>query len=274
MGLLQNKMKLNMELKGFTESTIRSYLHEVKQFVKFYMKSPEILGESDVKQYLHYLIKVREFSDSKVRIAYSGLKFLYANTMNQSWFMDRIPIMSKEKRLPIVISKEKILKILKVTENIRDRIIFQIIYSSGLRVSEAVALQVTDIDSDRMLVRINQGKGKKTRVSILSKKTLIDLRKYWLTHRSRTWLFPGIKPGTHLSTRTVECHFRVARAGAGVAEYVTPHSLRHSFATHLLEAGVDLMVIKTLLGHSSLNSTAVYLHVQDISKKSINSPLD
>ena len=161
MGLIQEKMKLNMKLKGFSQNTIDRYLGEVKQFVKYFMRSPDILREEDVKEYLHYLIKVKEYSRSKVILAYSGLKFLYVNTLNVSWFEHRIPILSKEKKLPIVISRDKIIKIFNCARTVRDKNIFQLIYSSGLRVSETLNLKVDDIDSDRMIVKINSAKGNK-----------------------------------------------------------------------------------------------------------------
>ena len=274
MGLLQEQMVLNMELSGFSESTIKSYIGEARKFVKFYNKSPKEMGEVEVKNYLHYLTKKKKCSNSTIRQVYSSLKFLYFNTLNQEWFLNKIPLMKKEKKLPVVLSKEQVNKIFSVTNNLKYLCLFKLIYSSGLRVSEAASLKVRDVESDKMRIRVEQGKNRKDRYTILSEKALLTLRDYWKIFRPKEYLFSGIKPNTHITTRPIQEQFRNSRMKAGIKEFATLHSLRHSFATHLLEAGYDILTIKQLLGHSNIKTTCIYLHVMRDGKINLKSPLD
>ena len=274
MGLLQQKMLLNMELTGFSQSTIKSYIGEAKKFVKFYNKSPDLMGEAEVKKYLHHLIKIKKSSNSTIRQVYSSLKFLYFNTLNQDWFLKKIPLMKKEKKLPVVLTKEQVQVIFSVIKNIKYLCIFKIIYSSGLRVSEASRLKVRDIESDQMRIRVEQGKNRKDRYTILSQNALETLREYWKVFKPKEYLFKGNRPLKPITTRPIQAAFRRIRSKAGIKEQATLHSLRHSFATHLLEAGYDIMTIKMLLGHSCVKTTCIYLHVMRDGKINLKSPLD
>lgn len=274
MGLLQQKMLLNMELRGFSPSTIKSYIGEAKKFVKFYNKSPDLMGELEVKNYLHYLIKIRKCSNSTIRQVYSSLKYLYFNTLNQDWFLNKIPLIKKEKKLPIVLTRKQIDAIFSATKKIKYLSIFKLIYSSGLRVSEASKLKVKDIESDQMRIRVEQGKNRKDRYTILSKNGLETLRDYWKAHKPKEYLFHGNRPMKPITTRPIQAEFRRVRAIAGIKEQATLHSLRHSFATHLLESGYDIMTIKMLLGHSCVKTTCIYLHVMQDGKINLKSPLD
>lgn len=273
MGLIKEKMRLNMELSGFSPNTIKTYLSEAKRFVKFYNKSPLEIQEDEVKNYLHQFIR-NEYSNSTVRQAYSAIKFLLVNTLNQEWFMDKIPVMRKEHRLPIVLNLKKINAIFNATEDIKYRALFKLVYSSGLRIGEAIKLKVTDVDSRRMTIRVEQGKNRKDRYTILSFEALKDLRTHWQASRPWTYLFPGLKKDRPITPRPVQTAFQKSRMLAGVKDYATLHSLRHSFATHLLETGCDIMTIKSLLGHSSVRTTTIYLHVRNDGRIKIQSPLD
>jgi site-specific recombinase XerD len=267
-------MLLNMELTGFSPSTIKSYLGEAKKFVKFYNKSPELMGEMEVKNYLHNLIKIKKSSNSTIRQVYSSLKFLYLNTLNQDWFLNKIPLLKKEKKLPIVLTKEQINGIFSSTTNLKYLCLFKLIYSSGLRVSEAARLKVKDIESDTMRIRVEQGKNRKDRYTILSQNALETLRQYWKEYKPKEYLFSGNRPLKPITTRPIQAEFRRTRAKAGLKEQATLHSLRHSFATHLLEAGYDILTIKHLLGHSCVKTTCIYLHVMRDGRINLKSPLD
>lgn len=274
MGLLQQKMRLNMELTGFSPNSIKTYLGEAKKFVKFFNKSPDLMGEDEVKKYLSYLIKKKKSSNSTIRQVYSSLKFLYFNTLHQGWYLDKIPLIKKEKKLPVVLTKEEINKIFNATDKLKYLCLFKLIYSSGLRVSEAAKLRVRDIESNLMRIRVEQGKNRKDRYTVLSENALLTLREYWKKYRPRDYLFPGIKEPHPITTRPIQAEFRRTRLKAGIKEYATLHSLRHSFATHLLESGQDIMSIKHLLGHSCVRITSVYLHVMRDNRVKVKSPLD
>lgn len=274
MGKFYEKMKDDLELKGLSERTQKLYLGEMRRFVKHFYKSPDNLGEEEIKEYLLYLLREKKCSTSSVNLAYSAIKFFYTETLGQKWDLKKICRTKQPKKLPVVMDIEEINALLNVTKNIKHRTIFTVIYSAGLRVSEASKLHVNDIDSKRMQIRIRSAKGAKDRYTILSNAALALLQKYWKTYQPKDWLFPGQKPGRQITTRTIQSVFETNKEKAKITKPVTVHSLRHSFATHLLENGTDLHHVQLLLGHKSSSTTTIYLHVKRKDLINIISPLD
>jgi len=274
MGKLREQMKGDLELRGLSPHTRDNYLRHVSQFSRHYGRSPCHLGEKEIKEYLLYLLREKKVSTATVNQCYHALKFLYERTLNRVWVMARIPRVRRLKQLPVVLDKEEVESLFTVTENLKHRAILMLIYSSGLRLTEAAHLKVTDIDSKRMLIRIKQGKGRKDRYTILSKAALEVLREYWSQYRPKDWLFAGRFPGKPLTGRSIQRVLIKAKDLAGIKKPATVHTLRHSFATHLLEAGTDLYHIQLLLGHRTLNTTTIYLHVSRKELARIVSPLD
>ncbi len=274
MGKLREQMKGDLELKGLSPHTQEIYLRQVKQFTHHYGRSPRQLGEKEIKEYLLYLIREKKASAGSANLCYHALKFLYKTTLNREWVIARVPRLKSIKQLPIVLDKEEVASLFSVTKNIKHRAILMLIYSSGLRLMEAAHLKVTDVDSKRMLLRIKQGKGRKDRYTILSKVALEALREYWSQYRPKEWLFAGRFPDKPLTGRSIQKVLIKAKKLAGIKKPATVHTLRHSFATHLLEAGTDLYHIQLLLGHRSINTTTIYLHVSRKELVRIVSPLD
>jgi len=274
MGKLREQMKGDLELRGLSPHTRDNYLRHVSQFSRHYGRSPCHLGEKEIKEYLLYLLREKKVSTATVNQCYHALKFLYERTLNRVWVMAMIPRVRRLKQLPVVLDKEEVESLFTVTENLKHRAILMLIYSSGLRLTEAAHLKVTDIDSKRMLIRIKQGKGRKDRYTILSKAALEVLREYWSQYRPKDWLFAGRFPGKPLTGRSIQRVLIKAKDLAGIKKPATVHTLRHSFATHLLEAGTDLYHIQLLLGHRTLNTTTIYLHVSRKELARIVSPLD
>ena len=274
MGRLQEQMKRDMELRNFSPKTIRIYLGWMKAFVVHYGQRPEQMGDDEIRGYLHFLLKGKDASQASLSQAYSAMKFFYEKTLGRDWNENGIPRARREKRLPVVLSPEEVQEIFGKIRNLKHRTILVTIYSGGLRVGEAVRLQVGDIDSKRMLIRVRQGKGHKDRYTLLGKRTVEMLRIYWDVYRPKQWLFPSTNVDRPLSASSVRKVFKKAVDEAGIRKEATVHTLRHSFATHLLEAGNDVFYIQRLLGHSTARTTAVYLHVTRQDIKNIRSPID
>jgi integrase/recombinase XerD len=274
MGRLYEKMKRDMELKNLSHRTIKTYLGCMKGFVRHYGQSPEGMGDKEIKDYLYFLLKEKGASHSKINQTYSALKFFYQRTLNKEWDPMKLPRGKERKRLPVVLSVEEVGRIFSVTKNLKHRAIFETIYSGGLRLGEALRLRVTDIDSQRMMIRLCQAKGNKDRYTLLGERTLKRLREYWSVYRPKGWLFPTQGLDKPLTPSTIQRVFKRSVQDAGIRKEVSVHTLRHSFATHLLEAGTDLYYIQRLLGHTTVKTTALYLHVtrRDITR--IKSPID
>ena len=276
MSQVGKKMKEDLILSGLSSKTQSAYLREVKKLKEFYQKPPDLVTEQDLRNYFLYLSLQAKVSESLFTQALCGIKFFYTKTLNRNWKTFEIVKHKKPKRLPIILSKEEIKKILDATviPNLKHRAILSLIYSAGLRIGEARRLKAADIDSKRMLIKINQGKGNKDRYTILARQTLMLLRQYYRAYQPQDWLFPGVPSTKPISDKAIELVFKKACEKSGINKHVTPHSLRHSFATHLMESGVNLRYIQNLLGHQSPETTALYTHVcnQHISK--IISPID
>ncbi|GAB6098958.1 site-specific integrase [Halanaerocella petrolearia] len=262
-----------IKLKGYSSNTIESYLSHISKFTSFIDKELKAITNRDVKEYTLFLLEEEELSHSFVNQAISAIK-LMGEVLDKNNISVKVPRPKKEKKLPTVLSESEVTNILEVLDNEKHKTILYLIYSGGLRVGEVVRLKVKDIDSDRMIVRIRQGKGKKDRDTILSKAGLKQLKKYYRLYQPNEWLFPGGKPDSHLTERSVQRFFKKACSKAKIKKDVTVHNLRHSFATHLLERGTDLRYIQELLGHKSSKTTEVYTHVSKNSMNKIESPLD
>lgn len=274
MGKLRDQMLVDLQLCGAKPRTQATYLREAENLAKYFKRSPAELGEDELKEYLLYLIQERHLSEGTFRFYVAGLKFLYRTTLKREWPVEKIKHPRAKSKLPVVLDLSEVESIFSVTKNLKHKAMLMITYSSGLRVSEAARLRLTDIDSKRMTVRISQGKGGKDRYSILSQTTLEQLRQYWKEYRPAEWLFEGQDKDDHISLSTIQSIFRAAKKRARITKPVSIHTLRHSFATHLIEAGTSLHHVQLLLGHRSPATTTVYLHVSRLNLSQVISPLD
>ncbi len=274
MSKLRDQMQEDLQLRGITPRTQKTYLREVRNFAKHFGKSPEHLGKNEIRKYLLYLLNERKLSEGTFRFYVAALKFFYKTTLKRQWVVENIQYPKRKKQLPVVLDLSEVEALFSVTKNLKHKAILMITYCSGLRISEAACLKITDIDSKRMMIRIRQGKGGKDRYSILSRTALGHLRKYWRKYRPKDWLFEGANKDEHISTSSVYQIFCNSKKRAGITKPSSVHTLRHSFATHLVEAGTNLHHVQLLLGHRSPTTTTVYLHVSRLNLAQITSPLD
>jgi site-specific recombinase XerD len=267
-------MLADMQIRNLSPHTIECYLRHVAGFAKYFNRSPQALGPEEVRRYQVYLVQEKKASWSSFNQAVCALRFLYRTTLACDWPVVQIPYAKRPKKLPVVLGPEEVQRLLPCVHPLKSRLVLTTIYAAGLRVDEATHLEVTDIDSVRMLLRVARGKGSKERLVLLSPRLLEELRSYWRVVRPTRWLFPGAKPDRPLRSATVQKACVQAAKEAGLTKHVTPHALRHSYATGLLERGVDLLTIQHLLGHRSFSTTLIYLHVRRPYLESIPSPLD
>jgi site-specific recombinase XerD len=274
MGKLQDQMRVDLQLSGAKPRTQKTYLREVENLAKYFNRSPEELGEAELKEYMLYLINERHLSEGTFRFYVAGLKFFYRTTLKREWPVEKIKHPRRKRKLPVVLDISEVESLFSVTKNLKHRAILIMTYSSGLRASETARLKLTDIDSKRMTVKVSDGKGGKDRYSILSQTALEHLRQYWKKYRPTEWLFEGQKKDDHISIHSIQLMFYAARKRAGITKQASVHTLRHSFATHLIEAGTSLHHVQLLLGHRSPTTTTVYLHVSRLNLSQVISPLD
>jgi integrase/recombinase XerD len=272
MGALRTKMIEEMKLRNFSPRTEQSYVAAMVGLSRYYRRSPDQLTQDEIRSYLLHL-QERGLSPSSRNVAISGMKFFYHQILDWDEQKLFLPPRKGSWRLPEVLSQNEVERLLLATQRHRDRCLLMTAYATGLRVSELVRLKVNDIDSERMMVKVEQGKGKKDRYTILSQRLLSELRTYWKEHRSPRWLFPNRKGGP-ISIDFAQKIYNLAKQKAQIHKGKGIHTLRHCFATHLLEAGVDLVTIKTLLGHNSLQSTQRYLQIRQHKFTSTANPLD
>ena len=272
---LRQRMTEDMQVRNLALNTQTSYLQQVSLFARHFNKSPEQLGPEDIRTYQVYLTNERKLTPGSVLIAVAALRFLFKVSRHKDWtWEDVIPAPKKPQKLPIVLSPEEVLQFLGSLGNIKHRAILTTCYAAGLRISEAVHLQPTDIDAQRMVIRVDQGKGQKDRYVMLSPKLLETLRGYWRAMRPKGWLFEGDVSGQPITRNAVALVCRKARRLSGIRKPISPHSMRHAFAVHLLESGTDVRTIQLLLGHRSLATTAQYLRIATSRVCSTSSPLD
>jgi integrase/recombinase XerD len=274
MTTLRQRMIEDMRVRNLSPNTQQLYVDRVAKFAQYFGKSPELLGPEDVRTYQVYLIHQKGASSSMLQQTVCALRFLYRNTLGKEWLLPYIPAPKREMKLPVVLSQEELSRFFDNLPNLKHRALIMAAYATGMRVSEVVSLRVADIDSERMMIRVEQGKGRKDRCVMLSPNLLELLRAYWKVARPADWLFPGRRPGTHLTTKRIHQVCVRASAAAGLTRRATVRALRHCFATHLLEAGANIRVIQILLGHRSLRTTARYTHVSRETICSTSSPLD
>jgi integrase/recombinase XerD len=274
MGKLRDQMEMDMRLRRFSPKTIACYLACMKGVAKHFRKSPAELGDEEIRAYLHYLMEERKVSQSVLVQTYSALKFFFEKTLQKQWNAFRIPRCKQRRKLPGVLTREEVESILSATKNLKHRTILMTIYAAGLRIGEVTRLKVSDIDSGRMMIRVNEGKGLKDRYSLLGERNLEMLRLYWRAYRPLEWLFPGRNVSAPVSISAIQRVFKTSLEKAGIKKKASVHTLRHCFATHLLESGTDLYYIQRLLGHKSASTTSVYLHITGKEIGKIKSPID
>ena len=272
---LRRRFIEDMQIRNLAENTQKSYIQQVSLFARYFQKSPELLRPDHIRAYQLHLTNEKKLSTGSITVAISALRFLYRLTLKKDWpFDDFIPAPKAPKKLPIILSPEEVLQFLDCVRSRKHRAILTTCYAAGLRISEAVALKPPAIDSKRMVLRVEQGKGKKDRYTLLSPKLLEILRAWWRVEKPKDWLFPGDFPGRHITRFAVEKECQEAHCICKISKPITPHSLRHAFAVHLLEQGTDIRTIQLLLGHRSLATTAKYLRIATSKVCSTSSPLD
>jgi len=265
----------DMQLRNFATTTQRSYIHYVADFAKHFNRSPQDLDLEAVRQYQLHLAQERKLSPQSINTFVSAVQFLYLVTLEMPWDKRDFPRARLEQKLPVVLAPDEVQRFLDQVTGVKHRAVLLTCYGSGLRISEAVSLKLSDIDSRRMLIRVEHGKGGKDRYTMLSACLLEILRAYCRILRpAGPWLFPSWRPHLHLTAGAVQTVCREAWQRSGLRKRVTPHMLRHSFATHLLERGVDTRVIQALLGHSRIDTTARYVAVTPATVSATASPLD
>lgn len=273
----------DMQLRNLSAETQRAYVHYITGLARFYRTSPDQLSLEEIREYQLYLINERRYSPETVNAFVSAAKFLYNVTLETPWPEDALPRCRVPYKLPVVLSAAEVDEFFHHVCTIRYRAALMIAYGAGLRVSEVVNLQLGDIDSQRMLLRVRQGKGKKDRYAMLSPRLLVMLRCWWRSqhpagrkhHASpQDWLFPGFRQHRHMNAASLQTACREAARAAGISKRVQVHTLRHSFATHMLENGTDIRFIQALLGHSRIDTTARYAAVSPTALAAVVSPLD
>ena len=275
---LRQLMLDELQRRNYSPSTVRCYLHAVEDFAKYFHRSPERLGPSHIRQYQVHLFRDRKLSPGTIQIRTAALRFLFAKTLRRPYLLDEIPFPKRPRKLPTVLSPEEVGRLIDSARNLMHRTMLMTLYATGLRRAELCRLKVADIDSERMVIHVHQGKGSRDRDVLLTPKLLETLREYWRWMKPKTYLFPGTvknwRADVPITEKIVWDAVAYAAKQAGLTKHVSPHTLRHSFATHMLEAGADLRTIQVLLGHSKLEHTTVYLHLSRRHLQAIPSPLE
>jgi len=272
--LLRERMRQDLQLRNYSPQTIECYIRCVANFAHYFHTPPDQLGPEHVRQYQLHLVHHQQASWSLVMQTVCALRFFYNTTLDRPHMLAYIPQPKRPKTLPTILSPQEVAALLQAPRHLKSRAMLATLYAAGLRVSELCQLHVTDVDSTRMVIHIRQGKGQQDRYVMLSPRLLVLLRQYWQRFQPRTWLFPGPDPTKPITRRTVYSICRDAGVKAKLGKPVHPHTLRHAFASHLLEAGVDLRRLQLLLGHQSLRATSRYLHVSPHALHTTPSPLD
>lgn len=274
MGTLRKQMDGDLVVRGMSVRTREAYVGAVAKLAKHYGRSPERISEQEVQSYLLYLIEERKLAWSSCNIAAQGLRFFYRVTLKRSETQFAVPYARQPQKLPQILSREEVAALIERTRDLKQRAILMVAYGAGLRLSEICQLKVNDIDSKRMTIRVELGKGAKDRYTLLSPRLLAELRRYWQDYRPSAWLFTGRDPERAIGEHTVHRLYHAAKRRAGIVKAGGIHSLRHAFATHLLEAGVDIHTIQRLMGHDHISSTQRYLHVAGKHLATTTSPLE
>lgn len=268
-----NEMKKELTIRNYSRQTVDNYCSAVRHFSKYVMNNEvqKVTG-TVLKDYFHYLKLVKNASYSTLKLHLAALRFLYLNILRQEIDFDFYLKIRKPEKLPVVLSVTEVQRLLDSIPNLKHKTILSLIYGCGLRISELVRLKCTDIDKDRMLVRVEQAKGKKDRYVVLSENLLELIRKYYRAYKPTDYLFEGQKASKPYSTTSIQSLFRNTKKKAGITKKATVHTLRHSFATHLLDQGTDIRYIQELLGHKNLATTQIYTHISTFNLKKVKSP--
>ena len=274
---LRNKMLEELQRRNYSHRTAKTYVRIVREFAEYFHQSPDKLGPEQIRQYQAYLFQ-KKLSPATVSQYVSALRFLFVKTLHRHFLAEYIPFPKSGKRLPTVLSPEEVARLISSARNLYHRTLLMTLYSTAMRRAELCQLKVPNLDSQRMMIRIDQGKGSRDRDVPLSPKLLETLRVYWRWMKPTTYLFPGTVKGVRadvpISPNMVWYACRQAAQAAGIRKRISPHSLRHSCASHLLDAGADLRTIQVLLGHSRLEYTLVYLHLSQKHLHAVPNPLD
>ena len=275
---LRQMMLDELQRRNYSPNTVRSYIHAVEDFSKYFRRSPDLLGPDDIRKYQVHLFRDRKLSPGTIEGHTAALRFLFVKTLRRPYVPDQIPFPKRPRKLPTVLSQEEVARLIDSAPNLMQHTMLMTLYATGLRRAELCHLKVSDIDSERMVIHVRQGKGSRDRDVPLTPKLIETLREYWRWMKPRTYLFPGTVKGWRadvpITEKIVWQAVNQAAKGAGITKPVSPHSLRHSFATHMLEAGADLRTIQVLLGHAKLAHTTVYLHLSRRHLQAIPSPLE
>ena len=275
---IRQKMLDELQRRNYSQNTVYTYLHAVEDFSRYFDRSPDRLGPDHIRQYQAYLFRERKFQAGTIACCTAALRFLYVKTLRRPYLPEHIPFPKRPRQLPVVLSPEEVQRVIDSAENLMRRTMVMTLYSTGIRCSELCHRKVSDIDSKRMLIRIHKGKGGRDRDVLLSPKLLEILREYWRWMKPKTYLFPGTvknwRADKPITPKVVWKAVNEAGKRAGISKRVAPHLLRHSFATHMLEAGADLRTIQLLLGHAKISDTALYLHLSKRHLQAAPSPLE
>jgi site-specific recombinase XerD len=271
---LRQRMLEDLRIRNYAPRTVECYIRSVAEFAKHFNKPPDQLGSEEIRSWQLFLLNERRVKLSTYIQAVCALRFFYQNTLHRRIEIDRIPLPRYEKKLPVILSKAEVKALLEAPKNIKHRALLATMYGAGLRVSEVANLKVSDLDRERRVIWVRGGKGHKDRQVMLAEPLRDLLASYWRWRRPPNWLFPGGKPDCPIATTSIFRACQKAAQMAGITKPIHPHSLRHAFATHLLDEGVNLLVIQTLLGHAHLKTTARYLHLSDSAVRSTRSPLE
>lgn len=261
MTILRQRMIEDLKIRNYSPRTIDVYVDRVAKFAQHFGRSPDQLGPEEIREFQLYLVETKKCSWAQHNQTVCALRFFYTTCLGKTWMIDHIPHPKQPRQLPVVLSRDEVASVFDAVENLKHRTILKTLYATGTRVSEALALQIVDVDSGRWVIHVRQGKGRKDRYVPLSATLLEQLRLYWKEYRPPMWLFPGNSLERALTPSSVQRVCIKARRSAGLRKNLTPHTFRHTFATHHLEAGTDLRTLQVWMGHRSLSTTAVYLHV-------------
>ena len=275
---LKKRMLDELRRRNYSQSTVRSYIHSIEDFARYFGKSPDQLGPEQIRDYQVHLFRDRKLSPGTVEGCGAALRFLYVKTLRRPYLKEDIPFPKRARRLPLVLSLEEVRLLIDSAENLMHRAMMMTLYATGIRRAELCHLQVADIDSPRMVIHVRHGKGDQDRDVPLTPKLLETLREYWRWMKPKTWLFAGMVNGWRadvpITDKMAWAAVHTAATRAGIEKRVGPHTLRHCFATHMLEAGADLRTIQILLGHAKLADTTVYLHLSRRHLQAVASPLE
>jgi len=275
---LRQMMLDELQRRNYSPNTVRTYIHAIEDFARYFGRSPYRLGPEDIRQYQVHLFRERKLSAGTVEGRTAALRFFFVKTLKRPYIHDQIPFPKRQRPLPTVLSQDEVARLIDSAQSLMHRAMLITLYGTGVRRAELCQLKVADVDSKRMVIRVRNGKGGRDRDVLLSDKLLETLREYWRWMKPKTYLFPGTvknwRADVPITTKVVWTAVNEARKRAGIEKRITPHTLRHSFATHMLEAGADLRTIQVLLGHAELADTAVYLHLSRRHLQAVASPIE